>query len=76
MDRCRADLNGDDGVERRDGGLEGLELEVLIGEDTELACERGEVVSNSLMHFFFDTKIATKSQELRDRGNVNRRNSG
>lgn len=37
MDRRAADLNGDDGVERGDRRLEGLELEILVGEDAEFA---------------------------------------
>ena len=37
MDGGAADLDGDDGVEDADGGLEGLEVAILVGEDTEAA---------------------------------------
>ena len=37
VDRRAADLDGDDGVEGADGGLEGLEVAVLVREDTEVA---------------------------------------
>jgi hypothetical protein len=38
----RADLDGDDGVERRHGGLERLERDVLVREHTELAVADAE----------------------------------
>ena len=41
MDCCAADLDSDGGVESRDGGLEGLEGEGLVGEDAELG--RGDI---------------------------------
>lgn len=51
MDRGRADLDGDGGIEGGDGRLERLEGEVLVGEDTELGAivdtegdTRGKVV--------------------------------
>ena len=37
MDSRAANLDGDDGVEGADGGLEGLEVAVLVREDTEVA---------------------------------------
>lgn len=37
MDGGAAHLDGDDGVEGADGGLEGLEVAVLVGEDAEVA---------------------------------------
>lgn len=37
MDGGAADLDGDDGVERADGGLEGREEVVLVREDAEVA---------------------------------------
>ena len=37
MDSSAADLDRDDGVQRADRGLEGLEVRVLIGEDAEEA---------------------------------------
>ena len=37
MDGGAAHLDGDDGVEGADGGLEGLEVAVLVREDTEVA---------------------------------------
>jgi hypothetical protein len=42
MDGCRPYLDGNDRVESRDGGLEWLEAQVLVGEDTELALSHTE----------------------------------
>ena len=36
MHRGAADLDGDDGVEDADGGLEGLQVLVLVWEHTEV----------------------------------------
>ena len=35
MDSRAADFDGDDGVEDAHGGLEGLEVRILVGEDAE-----------------------------------------
>ena len=35
MDSRAADLDGDDGVEDAHGGLEGLEVRILVGKDAE-----------------------------------------
>ena len=35
VDGCAADLDRDDGVEDAHGGLEGLEVGVVVGEDAE-----------------------------------------
>ena len=37
MNGRTADLDGDDGVQDADGGLEGLEVDVLVGEHAEEA---------------------------------------
>ncbi len=37
VDSRAADLDGDDGVQDADGGLEGLEVDVLVREDAEAA---------------------------------------
>ena len=45
MDRGAADLDGDDGVEDADGGLEGDEVAVLVGEDAEVVVRHAETHS-------------------------------
>ena len=42
MDRGAADLDGNDGVEDADGGLEGLEVTVLVGENAEVVVRDAE----------------------------------
>ena len=42
MDSRAANLDGDDGVEGTDGGLEGLEVSVLVGKDAKVACVDAE----------------------------------
>lgn len=42
MHSCAPDLDGDDGVEDADSGLEGLEVAVLIGEDAEVVVGNAE----------------------------------
>ncbi len=38
MDGCAAYLDGNNGVEGAYGGLEGLEVAILVWEDTEMTC--------------------------------------
>lgn len=42
VDGGAADLDGDDGVQDAHGGLEGLEVHVLVGEHSEDACVDAE----------------------------------
>ena len=42
MDSRAADLDRDDGIEDAHGGLEGLEVAVLVGEDAELVVGHAE----------------------------------